>query len=64
MDHGFLRWEVRLIKADGTEEVLEKEATGHRCGILQNRLEHLKKCGYDGKLKFRISKLLDRLSNN
>jgi hypothetical protein len=59
MDDGFLRYEVRLIKPDGSSKVLEKEATPHRCTLLENRLKRLKsRVCYGAVLKFRVSKVL------
>lgn len=59
MEHGFLRYEVRLIKPDGSSKVLETEATAHRCNIIQNRLKRMQgKMNYNAELKFRVSKVL------
>ena len=58
MENGFLRYEVKLVKPDGSSKVLEREATPHRCGVLANRFEKLKGLGYDATLRFRVSKVL------
>jgi len=60
MEHGFLRYEVRLVSPDGSEKVIEKEATQHRCTILENRYKKAKGLGLDNfpSLRFRVSKII------
>ena len=59
MNDGFIRYEVRLIKPDGSIKVLETEATPHRCTLLENRLKRMKsRTNYDAVLKYRVSKIL------
>lgn len=57
-DNGFLRFEVKLVNADGSINILEHEATPHRCIILERRHGKLKKLGDKSELKFRVSKIL------
>ena len=59
-DDGLLRYEVRLVKPDGSEMVLEHEATAHRCRIIDNRFNKTVSLGRDdgATLRFRVSKLL------
>jgi hypothetical protein len=59
-DDGYLRYEVRLVKPDGSERILEHEATAHRCRIIDNRYNKTVRLGRnDGAtLRFRISKVL------
>jgi hypothetical protein len=59
-DDGFLRYEVKLVKPDGSHTVLEREATAHRCTIIENRYNKTVRLGRnDGAtLRFRVSKVL------
>ena len=59
-DDGFLRYEVKLVKPDGSHKVLEAEATAHRCTIIENRFNKMARLGLnDGAtLRCRISKVL------
>jgi len=57
-DDGFLRYEIKLIRQDGSAMILDREATAHRCNILCNRIKKLNKCEFDAKLQFRVSKLV------
>lgn len=58
MENGFLRYRVTLVKADGSSKVLEREATPHRCCIIEKRVNKLNKTGYGGKLLFKVSKVI------
>lgn len=61
-DDGLLRYEVRLVKPDGSERVLEHEATARRCRIIDNRFNKTVRLGRDdgAYLRFR-SKILEQL---
>ena len=61
MEHGFLRYDILLVNSDGSESVIEHDATAHRCNILQrsykrkaNRLGINKQPPY----RFRVSRIL------
>lgn len=58
MENGFLRYEVKLVKPDGSSKVFEREATPHRCGVLVNRFEKLKRLGYYAELRVKVSKIV------
>ena len=60
MEHGFLRYDILLVKPDGSHNVLEAEATPHRCTIIKNRYNKTVRLGRnDGAtLRFRVSKVL------
>lgn len=57
-DDGFLRYEIKLIRQDGSAKILDREATAHRCNVLCNRIKKNNKLGFDAKLQFRVSKLV------
>ena len=61
MEHGFLRYDILLVNSDGSENVIEHDATAHRCNTLESMYKRkAKKLGLilQAPYRFKVSKVL------
>ena len=60
MEHGLLRYEITLVRPDGSEKILDRKATAHKCRIMENRHNKLVNMGLSDvpTLRFRPSEIV------
>jgi len=61
MEHGFLRYDILLVRPDGSETVIEHDATAHRCNTLERSYKRKAKrlsVNKQPPYRFRVSRII------